>query len=97
MDVYYLDMEDLLSIHKRQFEQFGGAPGIRDAGLIEAARDLRDSKPGLWPYSMRWMVRALRPLSCPNCSWDQPFCWRRSRTFIFVTSIGQVGHYLLPT
>ena len=37
MDVYYLDMEDVLSIHKRQLEQFGGAPGIRDAGLIEAA------------------------------------------------------------
>lgn len=37
MDVYYLDMEDVLSLHQRQLEQFGGAPGIRDAGLIEAA------------------------------------------------------------
>jgi death on curing protein len=37
MDVYYLDMEDVLLLHKRQIETFGGAPGIRDAGLIEAA------------------------------------------------------------
>ncbi len=37
MDVYYLDMEDALLLHKRQLERFGGAPGIRDAGLIEAA------------------------------------------------------------
>src|SRR5688572_20801607 len=37
MDVYYLDMEDVLLLHNRQLEQFGGAPGIRDAGLIEAA------------------------------------------------------------
>jgi death-on-curing protein len=37
MDVYYLDIEDVVLLHNRQLEQFGGAPGIRDAGLIEAA------------------------------------------------------------
>ena len=37
MKAYYLDMEDVLSLHQRQLELFGGAPGIRDAGLIEAA------------------------------------------------------------
>lgn len=37
MDVYYLDMEDVLQLYKRQLEAFGGTPGIRDAGLIEAA------------------------------------------------------------
>ena len=36
-EVYYLDMDDVLLLHKRQLETFGGAPGIRDAGLIEAA------------------------------------------------------------
>ena len=35
--IYYLDMQDILSLHRRQLERFGGAPGIRDAGLIEAA------------------------------------------------------------
>lgn len=37
MDVYYLDMEDVLRLHQRQLEHFGGAPGVRDAGLIDAA------------------------------------------------------------
>ena len=37
MDVYYLDLVDILALHERQIEAFGGAPGIRDAGLIEAA------------------------------------------------------------
>lgn len=37
MDVYYLDMDDVLRLHERQIEAFGGAPGIRDAGLIDAA------------------------------------------------------------
>ena len=37
MTTIYLDMDDLLEIHARQIEAFGGASGIRDAGLIEAA------------------------------------------------------------
>ncbi len=36
-EVYYLDMDDVLAIHARQIARFGGAPGVRDAGLIEAA------------------------------------------------------------
>ncbi len=34
---YYLDMDDLLRLHRTQLERFGGAPGVRDAGLLEAA------------------------------------------------------------
>ena len=34
---YYLDMEDVLALHKTQLARFGGGAGIRDAGLIEAA------------------------------------------------------------
>ena len=30
-------MADVLAIHDRQLELFGGAEGVRDAGLIEAA------------------------------------------------------------
>lgn len=54
---YYLDMRDVLSLHRRQLERFGGAPGIRDAGLIEAAlarpqsgyyRDLIEEAAALW-------------------------------------------------
>lgn len=54
---YYLDMHDVLVLHPRQLERFGGAPGIRDAGLIEAAlarpqsgyyRDLIEEAAALW-------------------------------------------------
>ena len=54
---YYLDMQDVLGLHCRQLERFGGAPGVRDAGLIEAAlarpqsgyyRDLIEEAAALW-------------------------------------------------
>lgn len=54
---YYLDMQDALALHRRQLERFGGAPGIRDAGLIEAAlarpqsgyyNDLIEEAAALW-------------------------------------------------
>ncbi len=37
METRYLTLESVIDIHERQISQFGGAPGIRDAGLIEAA------------------------------------------------------------
>lgn len=55
--MYYLDMQDVLALHRTQLERFGGAPGIRDAGLIEAAlarpqsgyyRDLIEEAAALW-------------------------------------------------
>ncbi|MDP2121543.1 MAG: type II toxin-antitoxin system death-on-curing family toxin [Hoeflea sp.] len=36
-DTLYLDMEDVLAIHASQIEKFGGAGGLRDAGLLDAA------------------------------------------------------------
>ncbi|WEK02703.1 MAG: type II toxin-antitoxin system death-on-curing family toxin [Candidatus Devosia phytovorans] len=33
----YLTLEEALRIHRRMLEEFGGAKGIRDAGLIESA------------------------------------------------------------
>jgi len=35
--VIYLTLEDALYIHTEQLRLFGGAPGIRDPGLIESA------------------------------------------------------------
>jgi len=37
METTYLDLEDVMHMHAVQIERFGGSPGIRDAGLIEAA------------------------------------------------------------
>src|ERR671932_620015 len=33
----YLTMADILAIHADQIERYGGSPGLRDAGLLEAA------------------------------------------------------------
>ncbi|SOE16706.1 death-on-curing protein [Hoeflea halophila] len=35
-EILYLDMADVLALHARQAERFGGADGIRDAGLLDA-------------------------------------------------------------
>jgi len=54
---WYPDMQDVLALHQRQWEHFGGAPGVRDAGLIEAAlarpqsgyyKDLIEEAAALW-------------------------------------------------
>jgi death-on-curing protein len=54
---WYPDMQDVLALHQRQLERFGGAPGIRDPGLIEAAlarpqsgyyKDLIEEAAALW-------------------------------------------------
>ncbi len=37
MDRIYLGFDDIVQMHAAQIEAFGGSPGIRDAGLIEAA------------------------------------------------------------
>jgi death-on-curing protein len=33
----FLTVVDILAIHADQIERFGGAPGLRDAGILEAA------------------------------------------------------------
>ena len=37
MSFDYILVEDILAIHEDQIERFGGAHGIRDPGLLEAA------------------------------------------------------------
>ena len=37
MALLYLTLDECLRIHERLFEEFGGAAGVRDHGLIEAA------------------------------------------------------------
>ena len=33
----YLAIDDVLWIHEEQLREYGGAPGVRDAGFVEAA------------------------------------------------------------
>ena len=35
--IRFLTLDDLLAIHADQLERYGGRPGLRDAGLLEAA------------------------------------------------------------
>lgn len=37
MDPFFLEVPDILAIHQRLVEAFGGDPGLRDRGLLESA------------------------------------------------------------
>jgi len=56
-DTIYLDINDVHELHVEQIKHYGGAPGVRDAGLIEAAlqrpqtgyyRDLIEEAASMW-------------------------------------------------
>jgi death-on-curing protein len=40
IDPIFLSMEDVLSLHTDQLERYGGLPGVRDAGALEAAVEM---------------------------------------------------------
>ena len=53
----YLSVEDVLAFHNIQLKRYGGAPGIRDMGLVEAAlfrpqtgyyKDILEEAAALW-------------------------------------------------
>jgi len=37
MMIQYLSLDEVLGIHERLIEHFGGPPGVRDLGLLESA------------------------------------------------------------
>jgi death-on-curing protein len=37
MEIAFLTLEDVLALHDELIQRYGGAPGLRDAGLLEAA------------------------------------------------------------
>lgn len=37
MDIDFLDLNDVLTIHRNQLELYGGSDGVRDNGLLESA------------------------------------------------------------
>lgn len=37
MDPHFLGLDEVLEIHRDQIERYGGAPGIRDIGLLQSA------------------------------------------------------------
>jgi death-on-curing protein len=37
MEIAFLTLEDVLALHDELIQRYGGTPGLRDAGLLEAA------------------------------------------------------------
>jgi len=37
MEIEFLTLEDVLALHDELIQRYGGSPGLRDAGLLEAA------------------------------------------------------------
>ena len=37
MEIEFLTLEDVLALHEELIQRYGGTPGLRDAGLLEAA------------------------------------------------------------
>ena len=37
MEIYFLDLQEIKSIHKYQIEKYGGIHGLRDQNLLESA------------------------------------------------------------
>ena len=37
MEIAFLTLEDILALHNELIQRYGGTPGLRDAGLLEAA------------------------------------------------------------
>ena len=37
MEIEFLTLEDVLALHEELIRRYGGTPGLRDAGLLEAA------------------------------------------------------------
>jgi death-on-curing protein len=46
LDIVFLTIEDVLEVHRELIERYGGAGGIRDAGLLDSALALPQAGSG---------------------------------------------------
>lgn len=67
-ETLYLDMEDVMAIHARQIEKFGGAGGIRDAGLLDAA--IKRPQSGYYADLIEEAAALLESLTMNHCFID---------------------------
>lgn len=78
--VSFLSRDEVLAIHERVIEEFGGAPGVRDAGLLESA--LYRPRTGYYP-DLAAMAAALFESLIMN----HPFVDGSKRTAFFATDV----------
>ena len=74
----FLDVEDVLLIHEEQLAKYGGAPGLRDAGLLESAVAMpRASAGGEFAHSDLFAMAAAYAF---HVAQNQPFVDGNKRT-----------------
>jgi hypothetical protein len=88
MDVMMYTLPELLAIHADQIERYGGAPGLRDPGLLEAAlyrpqRNICSRGAGAVAAAARYSSSVVDGLTQP---WDEGEACRCR---------GAAAHYLL--
>ena len=62
--VQFLTLDEVLALHERLFQEFGGTSGVRDLGLLESAL----YRPRSGYYEDKWVVALSGNLS--GCSID---------------------------
>jgi death-on-curing protein len=78
--VQFLSLDEVLAIHERVIEAFGGTAGIRDRGLLESAL----YRPQLGYYeSLEEMAAAL----CESLLINHPFADGNERVAFFATDV----------
>ena len=77
-DPYFLSVADILGLHRRQIERYGGTKGLRDLGLLQSAVSLpAASFDGAWLHgSLEEMAAAYLFHVCQN----HPFLDGNKRT-----------------
>jgi death-on-curing protein len=77
-DPDFLTVEDVLDLHAQQMARFGGAPGLRDPGLLESAVAMpMASLGGAWAHAD---LHAMAAAYAFHIAQNQPFVDGNKRT-----------------
>jgi death-on-curing protein len=96
MNPRFLNIDEVLHLHQRQLEQFGGSPGIRDLGALQSALAMPESGMGdQFFHKDFWeMVAAYLFHICqmhPFVGGNKRVALASSRYFLHVNGHGFVG------
>jgi death on curing protein len=92
---HFLSIDEVLGLHQRQIERYGGRPGLRDLGLLQSAVALpAASFDGAWLHgSLEEMAAAYLFHLCQN----HPFVDGNKRTGAIAMVVFLVVNGLRPT
>jgi death-on-curing protein len=80
VSVAFLSVDEALAIHERLLEAFGGAPGVRDCGLLESA--LFRPQTGYYPDLVQMAAALFESLLM-----NHPFVDGNKRVAFFATDV----------